>query len=91
MKPFNCTSKRPVAAVALALLVGAGLYGCGGSRDDNDTNGGGAAPTTPAPMLDAFFAAVSGVVSATSETTEASPIDAIVSTAPENIKPQVLD
>ena len=89
MKPFNLIAAKPAAAIAVALLVAAGLSGCGSS--DND-NGGGTptTPTTPVPVIDAFFAAVSGIVSASSDATEGNTIEAIVATLPENTEPEPL-
>ena len=93
MKPFNFIAGRAHAAIAVALLVGAGLSACGGSNDDHgygNGNGGGNTPPTPAPVIDAFFAAVSGLVSASSDTSEDVAIDALVATAPENTEPEPL-
>jgi hypothetical protein len=81
MKPSNL-----IAAIAVALLAAAGLSGCGSSDNDD----GGSTPTTPAPVIDAFFAAVSGIVSASSDASEGNTIDAIVATAPENTEPEPL-
>ena len=87
MKSCNFIAGSARAAIAVALLVGAGLTGCGGSKDDHG-NGGGDMP--PAPMIDAFFAAVSGFVSASSDTTEDNSIDSLVTTSPENTEPEPL-
>jgi len=89
MKSFNFTSFNPIAgraqaAIAVALLVGAGLTGCGGSSDDHGNNGGDG---TPAPV-DAFTAAVSDLLSSSSDTIESNPIDDFVTTSPENTEPE---
>lgn len=85
MKPFNCISKKPVALVTLAWFVLAGLSGCGGGGHNNNVSG---TPATAA--LDAYFTAVSSVVSASSETTEPIPIEAMATTAPDDTEPAPL-
>jgi ABC-type uncharacterized transport system auxiliary subunit len=85
MKPFTLAGK-PAAAIAVALLAAAGLAGCGSSGNDNVTS----TPTTPVPVIDAFFAAVSGIVSASADATEGNTIEAIVATLPEDTEPEPL-
>ena len=89
MKTSNIISGRS-AVIALALLAGAGLSACGGDHDDNDTNNGGVivSPAPPAPVVDAFFTAVSAIVSQSSDSNEAGAVDAIVNTLPENSEPE---
>lgn len=66
----------------LSLLL---LAGCGG--------GGGGVQLPPAPtepQLDAFFAAVSGVVASSSEDADAKELDAMVPTTPDDNDPVLL-
>lgn len=88
MKPFELIAGKPAAAIAVALLVAACLSACGSS--DNDHGSTPSTPTSPAPVIDAFFAAVSGIVSASSDTTEGNTIDALVATSPEDTEPEPL-
>lgn len=91
MKPFNFTSGRLTATIVLALLAGTGLSACGGRHSGNSGDvGGGDIPPPPAPVRDAFFTAVSTVISASSESTEPNAIDAVASTTPENGEPESL-
>lgn len=80
MKPFDLC--KP-AAVAMALVAAAVLSGCGSSDNGHD----GSTSTTPEPMIDAFFAAVSGIVSSSSDATEGNTIEAITATLPEDTEP----
>lgn len=91
MKPFNLIAGKAQAAIAVALLVGAGLSGCGSSDDDHGNgNGNGGGGGTPAPLIDAFFTAVSSFIAASADTTESAEIDAVVITTPENTEPESL-
>jgi len=91
MKPFNLIAGKAQAAIAVALLVGAGLSGCGGSNDDHGKgNDDGDMPTTPAPVIDAFITFLSDLVLTSSDSTEGKPIDALVTTSPENTEPEPL-
>ena len=94
MKPFNLIAGKAQAAIAVALLVGAGLSGCGSSNDDDHGNngdgGGGGSPSTPAPVTDVFFSTVSSFISASSDSTEDNAIDVFVTTSPENTEPEPL-
>lgn len=74
--------KSELSAIALAVFAAAGLAACGG---------GGETKIFPAPVIDSFFAAVSGIVSTTSEDgSPKDPIDAIAVTAPEDKEPEPL-
>ena len=91
MKPFNFIVGKPVAAIAVTLLAAASLTACGGGSETHNYPDTTPAPTpAPVPMLDAFFAAVSGIVSASSDATEPNTIDALVATSPENTEPEPL-
>jgi ABC-type glycerol-3-phosphate transport system substrate-binding protein len=72
------------ARVAAAMLAAAGLVACGGSGDV-----GSVLPPSnnPDPVIDAFIAAVSGMVSATSETTEPVAIESYTAPVPDNSEP----
>ena len=74
MKPFNLIAGKAQAAIAVALLVGAVLSGCGGGNDDHGKGNGG---DTPAPVIDAFITSLSDLVSTSSDSTEGKPIDAL--------------
>ena len=88
MKSCNFIAGKARAAIAVVLLVGAGLSGCGGSKNDHGNNGGDGMPTTPAPVIDAFTDAVSGLVSASSDSSESTPIDDFVTSSSENTEPE---
>jgi hypothetical protein len=79
-------NKSTLTSISLAVSVAAGLTACGG--------GGGAKtfpPSTPQPGIDAFFAAVSGIVSSsTEEGSPNDPVDAIAVTTPEDTEPEPL-
>ena len=66
----------------LSLIVAVLLAGCGGSS--------GTPTTPPEPVLDAFFAKVSGVVASTPDDTDAASTDALAATAPEDSEPSAL-
>ncbi|WP_426104246.1 hypothetical protein [Massilia sp. TSP1-1-2] len=83
MKRLNFIRARHAAAIVLALLAAVALSGCGGHHSDDDGD-------NPTPARDAFFATVSAIVSASSETTEANTIDVVVTTAPEDTEPELL-
>jgi hypothetical protein len=88
MKPFEFIGAKPAAAIALALCA-ASLSACGGGG--HLFNGAGTSnPPVPGPVPDAFVAAVSGVIAASSDMTEASDTDAVMSTAPETTEPEPL-
>jgi ABC-type glycerol-3-phosphate transport system substrate-binding protein len=70
--------------VAAAMLAAAGLVACGGSGDI----GTPVPPSNnPEPVIDAFIAAVSGMVSATSETSEPVAIESYTAPVPDNSEP----
>ena len=90
MKPLNFIAGKAQAVIAVALLFGTGLSGCGSSNSYNGDNGGDGGGGTQAPLIDAFFTTVAGFVKAASDTTEGESIDALVTTAPENTEPEPL-
>jgi hypothetical protein len=69
----------------LSLIIAVLLAGC---------SGGGADVSLPPPptetQIDAFFAIVSGVVSASSEDGDAKDIDALAPTSPDGSDPETL-
>jgi hypothetical protein len=71
----------------LSLIIAVLLAGCGGGG-----GGGVSLPPVPAPdtQLDAFFAAVSGVVSISSEDADAKEVDSITPTSPDGSEPESL-
>lgn len=76
---------KTLSLIGAALLI-AGCGSDGGSYTAPP-------PTTDVPpvtMLDAFFTAVSKIVSAAPDDTEANDIDALVATAPEDSEPAPL-
>jgi hypothetical protein len=78
---FIC-AKRP--RVVAAMLAAASLVACGGGG-----NVGNVLPPSnnPEPVIDAFFAAVSGMVSASSETSEPVAIESYTAPVPDNSEP----
>jgi hypothetical protein len=86
MKKFKLIAGKPAAAIAVALLAAASLAACGSGTQTQSYPD----PGTPAPMIDAFFAAVSGIVSASSDTAEGNTIEALTATLPENTEPEPL-
>jgi hypothetical protein len=74
-----------IAAVAVALLGAAGLAACGSGTYVPTPD-----PVTPAPTVDAFFTAVSGIVASSPEDTEPVAIEAQTATTPEDSEPQPL-
>lgn len=75
---------KKLSLICAALLIA----GCGGGGSTYTPPE--PIPVPPAAMLDAFFAAVSGVVSAAPDDTEANNLDALVATAPEDSEPAPL-
>ena len=73
----------------LTLIAALLLAGCG-SGGGGDTTMPPAEPTPPAPTIDAFFAAVSGAVSAAPDEAEAANVDALAATVPEDSDPSSL-
>lgn len=90
MKPFKFISGRPAAAIVLALLASLGMSACGSGNYHYDANSSAGPPASPAPVHDAYFAAVSGIVSASSDSTAADGIDTFASTGPEDTEPESL-
>jgi hypothetical protein len=79
-------NKSTLSSIALAVSAAAGLTSCGGGGDTKTFP-----PPTPAPVIDAFFAAVSGIVSSsTEEGSPNDPVDAIAVTTPEDTQPEPL-
>jgi hypothetical protein len=68
-----------------ALLLGA--CGGGGSHTTNYPPPIQVPPPTPSTMVDAFFTLVTQYLSPTSEDTDATNIDAVVATQPEDTEP----
>jgi ABC-type glycerol-3-phosphate transport system substrate-binding protein len=62
--------KKTMAISALALMLAA----CGGSGSDGSSSG---STTPPVAMMDAFFAAVSALISTSPENTEPTATDAV--------------
>jgi hypothetical protein len=81
--PIRITTRAPLAALALALLLSA----CGGSGG----SGGGATPPVvvppPVTMADAFYSSVLSLIGASPEDKEPVAIDGVALTAPENTEP----
>jgi hypothetical protein len=73
----------------LSLIAALLLAGCSGGGG-TDMPPGEPTPIPPAPRIDAFFAAVSGVVTAAPDDSEAASIDALAATAPEDNEPSSL-
>lgn len=79
--------KTKLSAIAFAVFVAAGLAACSSGSETKILP----APDPTAPSLvDTFFAAVSGIVSASAEDAEPKDIAAIVATAPEDKEPEPL-
>jgi hypothetical protein len=75
------------AALALTLALGA----CHHSDDDRPTPGPvGGTPNPPPAMTDAFFAYVSQIVAAFSDTAEPASLEGVTVTAPDDTEPQPL-
>ena len=69
-----------------ALLL---LSACNSSSNDHGNGGGVVVPPPPpaGPVLDAFFSSVSQYLTPTGEDTDATPIDSVVATEPEDTEP----
>ena len=77
---------KKLSLICVVLLLAA----CSSSDDDHNNSGPGGGvtpPTPPVAMVDAFFTMVSQYLTPTSEDTDATPIDAVVATQPENTEP----
>jgi hypothetical protein len=92
MKTVIFTVRKPLAALAVALIAAVGLAACGGSETHTypDTTPAPTPAPAPGPMIDAFFTAVMNFVAASSDATEPASIEAIVATSPENTEPEPL-
>ena len=90
MKPINFMSGKRVAAVAFALIGFASVGGCSSDNDGDDSLPPTAPPTTPAPVVDAFYTAIAALAADSPEDTESGAIEAVVVTAPEDSEPQLL-
>jgi hypothetical protein len=66
----------------LSLIAAVLLAACSNGSDAPEPG-----PTTPASVLDAFFAQVRTVVAASPDESEAASIDALAPTAPEDSEP----
>ena len=78
---------KKLSLICAALLIA----GCGSGSSTYTTPTPTPTPSEPlAAMLDAFSAAISGLVSAAPDDTEAGNIDALVATAPEDSEPAPL-
>ena len=88
MTSTSTKTRKPVALVAAALLAAASLVACGSSNDHGTPITGGPGQVDP---VDAFFAAVTGQVSVSAETT-GEPIDitALSPNAPEDQEPAAI-
>lgn len=75
---------QAIGALALTTLL-AGCGGGGSSHAGDNGNGG----TTPPPVVmpDAFYAAVSDVITSTGDDKDGIGIDAIVATSPDDTEP----
>lgn len=71
----------------LGLIAALLLAGCGGGGSTHMPPG---EPIPPAPTIDAFFAAVSAVVSVAPDEFEPANIDTLAATAPEDRDPSTL-
>jgi hypothetical protein len=78
---------KKLSLICAALLLSA----CGGgSHTTTFPTPIEVTPTTPATPIDAFFTMVTQYLSPTSEDTDATPIDAVVATQPEDTEPSEL-
>ena len=79
--------KFKLRTIAVAVIAAAGLAACSSGSETKILP----APDPTAPLLiDTFFAAVSGIVSASTEDAEPKDIASIVATAPEDKEPEPL-
>ena len=77
---------KKLSLICVVLLLSA----CNSSSNNHNNNsgpGGGVTPTPPVAMVDAFFTMVSQYLTPTGEDTDATPIDAVVATQPEDTEP----
>jgi hypothetical protein len=78
---------KTISAICIALLLSA----CGGGHSASPYTGTPPPPVTPPAPTDAFFAAVAAYLTPTSDSTDATPIDAVVATQPDNTEPSELN
>lgn len=90
MKPINFMSGKQVAAVAFALIGLTSVAGCSSNNDSDDSLTPTVPPTTPTPVVDAFYTAIAALAANSPEDTEPGAIEAVVVTAPEDLEPQPL-
>lgn len=89
MKQINFMSGKRVAACAFALMGLASVAGCSSDNDSDDSHPT-VPPTTPIPVVDAFFTAVSSLAVSSPEDSEPGVIETAVVTTPEDSEPQPL-
>lgn len=82
MHAFKLNTKKTATLVG-ALLAAAVLAACGSGSSNDGVNTDPVA-VTPPPAIDAFYARVAGIVSASNEDGEPVSTDAISTTAPED-------
>ncbi|WP_426209766.1 hypothetical protein [Massilia sp. TWP1-3-3] len=73
-----------LCAVCATLLLSA-CHSSSSSNNGSPTDG--SVPTPPSTMVDAFYTMVTQYFSPTSEDTDATPIDEVVATQPEDTEP----
>ena len=77
---------KKLSLFCAALLLSA----CNSSSNSYDVGPGNGNPGTPTPpmaMVDAFYTMVTQYLTPTGEDTDATPIDAVVATQPEDTEP----
>ena len=81
---------KKLSAICALLLLSA----CGSGSNSYEVGPGTGAPGAPAPtpappvsMVDTFFSLVTSYLNPTGEDTDATPIDSVVSTQPEDTEP----
>lgn len=90
MKPFNMISSKRVTAVAFVLIGFASLAGCSSVNDSDNSPPPIVPPTTPTPVVNAFYTAVSALAANSPDDTEPGVIETAAATAPEDSEPQPL-